>query len=205
MKKISSKDEIWIYPKKNSRNYTKKNTERISSTKKTVMTIVALWRIFSTPRRSNLANSPELEIPRLRPDCFGWRSTRSTSTMLVMMRRVVRMWERLIRKTIEKRKDCMQNYKNSKENNKSRKLPLIGEWDARNIKSCNETFQKSKEKEITTTTQCQSSCKWEWFSREKWLKQKSSTSRHQWKRSKSLNTTINIHTIKNQFDRDPIA
>ena len=197
MKKISSKDEIWIYPKKNSRNYTKKNTARISSTKKTVMTIVALWR--------NLANSPELEIPRLRPDCFGWRSTRSTSTMLVMMRRVVRMWERLIRKTIEKRKDCMQNYKNSKENNKSRKLPLIGEWDARNIKSCNETFQKSKEKEITTTTQCQSSCKWEWFSREKWLKQESSTSCHQWKCSKSLKTTINIHTIKNQFDRDPIA
>ena len=169
------------------------------------MIIVALWRTFSTPRRSNFANSHELEIPRLNPDCFGWSNTRSTSITLVMIRRVRRMWERLIRKTIEKRKDCMQNYKNSKENNKSRKLPLIGEWDSRNIESCNETFQKSKEEEITTTTQCQSSCKWEWFSREKWLKQKSSTSRHQWKRSKSLNTTINIHTIKNQFDRDPIA
>lgn len=68
---MSSKDQIWTYPKENLADYTKKKTARISTTNKRVVTMVALWRTFSTPRLSNFANSPELEIPRLSPDCFG--------------------------------------------------------------------------------------------------------------------------------------
>ena len=43
MKKISSKDEIWIYPKKNSRNYTKKNTARISRARNTETETRLFW------------------------------------------------------------------------------------------------------------------------------------------------------------------
>lgn len=169
------------------------------------MIIVALWRTFSTPRRSNFANSHELEIPRLNPDCFGWSNTRSISIALVMIRRVRRMWERLIWKTIEKREDCMQNYENSKENNKSRKLPLIWERHSWNMEPINKAFKKRKKKEISNTAQCESCRKWWWFSQEQWLQQESTATRDQRQNPYDLNTTSYFYTIEYEFYSDPIT